>query len=204
MPDAETTRQQIIARLAEQFGPHQAPVPRDTGDPKRDRGRFDYVPDGNDAEASTLVVFQADDGQNAMRPLTYGEIADALCGITLPAAVTEWGFRYSGEGEPSTVMPYPLTDVQQLSREFPRAYPSVVRAAVSRQVGPWTVTEIPASVACRHCFGPIIPCEPAHQMPVCLGWKHTAHLSQVIGAHYCEGRSVNPSAEPEEDENHAR
>jgi hypothetical protein len=73
------TREQVIARLAEKFGPHLAPVPRDTGNPKYDRRRFDLAPDGNDGEASTMLVFRDTDGQNSMRPLTYGEIADALC-----------------------------------------------------------------------------------------------------------------------------
>jgi hypothetical protein len=73
------TRGEVIARLAKAFGPHLAPVPRDTGTPRRDRGRFDYVPDGNDDEGSTLIVFRDTDGENSMRPLTYGEIADALC-----------------------------------------------------------------------------------------------------------------------------
>lgn len=50
---------------------------------------------------------------------------------------------------------------------------------------------------CRHCGGPLIPCRPAHEMPVCKGWKHAAWLSMgPVGPHYCEGRSVNPSGEP--------
>jgi hypothetical protein len=73
------TRDEIIDRLAEKFGPHLAQVPRDTGNPKYDRGRSDLVPDGNDAQASTMLVFRDTDGHNSMRPLTYGEIADALC-----------------------------------------------------------------------------------------------------------------------------
>lgn len=73
------TRDEVIARLAGKFGPHLAPVPRDTGNPGRDRGRFDYVPDGKDEEGTAFTVFRDTDGQNSMRPLTYGEIADALC-----------------------------------------------------------------------------------------------------------------------------
>jgi hypothetical protein len=73
------TRDEIIARLAGKFGPHLAPVPRDTGNPRYDRGRHDLVPDGDNEQASTLIVFLDTDGQNSMRPLTYGEIADALC-----------------------------------------------------------------------------------------------------------------------------
>ena len=72
------TRDEIIAKLAETFGPHLAPVPRDTGNPRRDKGRLDMEPDGNDEQASAMLVFRDTDGYNSMRPLTYGEIADAL------------------------------------------------------------------------------------------------------------------------------
>jgi hypothetical protein len=58
-------------------------------------------------------------------------------------------------------------------------------------------SELKALPACRHCGGALIRCEPPHAVPVCLGWKHTAWLSMgPVGAHYCEGRSVNPSGEP--------
>lgn len=63
------TRDEIIARLAEKFGPHKA----------YDHSRRGYVPDGNDEDANTLIAFPADDGCNSIRTLTYGEIADALC-----------------------------------------------------------------------------------------------------------------------------
>lgn len=75
------TRDEIITRLAEAFGPHLAPVPRDTGDPRWDRGRTDLMPDGNDEQGSTMVVFRDTDGHNSMRPLTYGEIADVLASV---------------------------------------------------------------------------------------------------------------------------
>jgi hypothetical protein len=53
---------------------------------------------------------------------------------------------------------------------------------------------------CRHCGEPLIPCRPGHKMPVCLGWKHAALLPRgLVGPHYCEGRSVNPSGEPKEE-----
>jgi hypothetical protein len=57
------------------------------------------------------------------------------------------------------------------------------------------VTEPPPS--CRHCRGEIIPCtEPIRY---CKGWKHAAYLHYgPVGPHYCEGRSVNPLAEPAE------
>lgn len=52
---------------------------------------------------------------------------------------------------------------------------------------------------CRHCGGPLIPCRRSdHDLPVCRGWLHAAWLSMPIGAHYCDGRSVNPSGEPGE------
>jgi hypothetical protein len=50
---------------------------------------------------------------------------------------------------------------------------------------------------CRHCGGELIRCDPPHDMPACLGWKHAAWLSMgPVGPHYCEGRSVSPSGEP--------
>jgi len=52
---------------------------------------------------------------------------------------------------------------------------------------------------CRHCKCPLIPCRRGHNLPVCKGWLHAAWLSMPVGAHYCEGRSVNPSGEPGEE-----
>lgn len=50
--------------------------------------------------------------------------------------------------------------------------------------------------ACRHCHAEIVPCSCAVKA-VCNGWKHTEWLvSMPVGAHYCDGRSVNPPAEP--------
>ena len=77
-------------------------------------------------------------------------------------------------------------------------------AVVSRRVTPWTEAPEPAEdepVTCRHCGEPISPCPhlPAFY-PVCKGWRHEGYKSQPIGAHYCGGRSINPSAEPREDE----
>ena len=57
-----------------------------------------------------------------------------------------------------------------------------------------TVTET-APVTCRYCGGAIVPCADA--IPYCQGWKHVAYLHYgPVGPHYCEGRSVNPVAEP--------
>lgn len=48
--------------------------------------------------------------------------------------------------------------------------------------------------SCRHCGGEITPCA-GHEF--CKGWKHVAFLHYgPVGPHYCEGRSVNPMAEP--------
>lgn len=58
---------------------------------------------------------------------------------------------------------------------------------------------LPEVHACRHCGGEIVPCPAAHRamIPACKGWKHIQFIdSMPIGAHYCEGRSVRPSAEP--------
>ena len=48
---------------------------------------------------------------------------------------------------------------------------------------------------CRYCGGLIVPCtEPIRY---CKGWKHAAYLHYgPVGPHYCEGRSINPMAEP--------
>lgn len=49
--------------------------------------------------------------------------------------------------------------------------------------------------SCRHCHEEIVPC-PTPTL-ICEGWKHVRYLHfGPIGAHYCEGRSVNPVAEP--------
>lgn len=59
------------------------------------------------------------------------------------------------------------------------------------------ITQSAGLRTCRHCHGVIVPCAPAHEFPVCKGWKHTRFLdSMPVGAHYCDGRSINPSAEP--------
>lgn len=73
------TRDEIVARLAEKFGPHMAAVSREPDEDHR-HPWTDYVPDGSDENGSTMIVFCDTDGRNSMRPLTYGEIADALCG----------------------------------------------------------------------------------------------------------------------------
>lgn len=73
----------------------------------------------------------------------------------------------------------------------------VVRAHLAGKA--WAFTEADVK-PCRHCGGPLIPCRPGHDLPVCKGWKHAAWLSMgPIGPHYCEGRSVNPSGEPKEE-----
>lgn len=50
---------------------------------------------------------------------------------------------------------------------------------------------------CRHCGMDIEPCpHPRSANPVCKGWRHEGYENKPIGAHYCGGRSINPSAEP--------
>lgn len=50
---------------------------------------------------------------------------------------------------------------------------------------------------CRHCGMDIEPCtHPRRGNPVCKGWRHEGYEDKPVGAHYCEGRSINPSAEP--------
>lgn len=65
------TRQEIVARLADAFGPHMALVRRETGRPG-------YEPDSLDDRSPCTAVFADTDGQNSIRILTYGEIADVL------------------------------------------------------------------------------------------------------------------------------
>ena len=50
---------------------------------------------------------------------------------------------------------------------------------------------------CVHCGQPVVPCFGA-ALPACKGWVHAGMDDRPIGRHYCEGRSVNPSAEPEQ------
>lgn len=50
-------------------------------------------------------------------------------------------------------------------------------------------------VTCRHCCEPIVRCTEPIQY--CKGWKHVAYLHYgPVGPHYCQGRSINPLAEP--------
>jgi len=81
---------------------------------------------------------------------------------------------------------------------------SIIARWIAEAARPEAFTEADVK-PCRHCGGPLIPCRPAHEMPVCKGWKHAAWLSMgPIGPHYCEGRSVMPSGEPEEDKGNAQ
>lgn len=76
-PYRRPTREEIIARLAEKFGPHMAVVSRKPDEDHR-HPWTEFVPSGNDERGSTLITFRDADGCNSIRPLTYGEIADAL------------------------------------------------------------------------------------------------------------------------------
>jgi hypothetical protein len=52
--------------------------------------------------------------------------------------------------------------------------------------------------SCRHCHEPVVPCT-GQRGSFCKGWKHAAFLHYgPVGAHYCEGRSINPVAELED------
>jgi hypothetical protein len=115
-------------------------------------------------------------------------------------AVTEWGLRYQDDDGYDVTMPYPEDEVRQILRECGDPSPSVRRTVVVRQVGLWTPARLAEVPACRHCGGELVRCDPPHDMPACLGWKHAALLSRgPVGPHYCEGRSVNPSGEPGEE-----
>ena len=65
------TRDEIIRRLAEAFGPHK----------RYDVAARDYVPDGDDAEGVPVISFVAGDGHLSLRTASYGEIADALAEV---------------------------------------------------------------------------------------------------------------------------
>lgn len=72
------TRDEVIARLAGKFGPHMAAVSRKPDEDHR-HPWTEFVPSGSDDRGSALITFRDTDGYNSLRPLTYGEIADALC-----------------------------------------------------------------------------------------------------------------------------
>ncbi len=133
------------------------------------------------------------------------ELADAVAAAASPCPVqpeaeTEWGIRYQDDDGHIVTMPYPEDEVRQVLRESGDPGPSVRRAVVARQVGPWPPARLAAAPACRHCGGELFRCDPPHDMPACLGWKHVARLSMgPVGPHYCGGRSVNPSGEPGEE-----
>jgi hypothetical protein len=61
------------------------------------------------------------------------------------------------------------------------------------------VTRIEWRYLCRHCGKPIERCHPARTNPLCKGWRHVGYDSQPVIGHCCEGRMINPEAEPGED-----
>lgn len=54
------------------------------------------------------------------------------------------------------------------------------------------------TAACRHCGQPIERCETPQGNPLCKGWRHAGYDSQPVMGHCCEGRMINPAAEPAE------
>jgi hypothetical protein len=59
----------------------------------------------------------------------------------------------------------------------------------------------PETAACRHCGALIERCyvitgAPTHDYPMCRGWRHVGYDSQPVIGHCCEGRMINPAAEP--------
>lgn len=70
------TREEVIAKLATKFGHHTCPVTRPPDEDHRHQWT-EFVPDGHDDRGTCMVVERDEDGA-LIRPLTYGEIADAL------------------------------------------------------------------------------------------------------------------------------
>ena len=105
--------------------------------------------------------------------------------------VTEWGLRLTGESCEPIFSAYPGEEAARYAVPgFQGVFDTVV---VRRECGPWK--EAPDT--CRHCGQPIRRCpHQAGTGPVCKGWRHEGYEDQPIGSHYCEGRSVSPSAEP--------
>jgi hypothetical protein len=105
--------------------------------------------------------------------------------------VTQWGLRLAGESCEPIFDAYPGEEAARYA--LPGFQGVFGTAVVRRECGPWK--EAPDT--CRHCGQRIRRCpHPAGAMPVCKGWRHEGHDDQLIGAHYCGGRSVNPAAEP--------
>lgn len=65
---------------------------------------------------------------------------------------------------------------------------------------PWRKYIAPA---CRHCGQPIERCKhdpwPGSSPYMCKGWRHVGYDDQPMIGHCCEGRSINPVAEPAEE-----
>ena len=55
-------------------------------------------------------------------------------------------------------------------------------------------------MTCKHCGKLVRPCpnRPAPMAPAfCRGWIHVGMDDRPVGRHYCDGRSINPHAEPD-------
>lgn len=79
------------------------------------------------------------------------------------------------------------------------------RTCIAWLTGPGRqIAGLPAVPECRHCSAPIrrctSTCATAPDYPLCRGWRHVGYDDQPVIGHCCEGRSVNPAAEPREDD----
>jgi hypothetical protein len=61
------------------------------------------------------------------------------------------------------------------------------------------VANDPDAGICRHCGHLIERCPRPQGNPLCKGWRHAGYDSQPVIGHCCEGRMINPAAEPMED-----
>lgn len=60
------------------------------------------------------------------------------------------------------------------------------------------VTRIEWRYLCRYCDQPIERCAVVYANPLCKGWRHVGYDSQPVIGHCCEGRMINPAAEPQQ------
>jgi len=76
-------------------------------------------------------------------------------------------------------------------------------AAEALATGNYVACPDQEQATCKHCGKPIERCGPppgqtVHSYPLCKGWRHVGLDSQPIMGHCCDGRMINPAAEPEE------
>jgi hypothetical protein len=142
---------------------------------EHEHGPFQTEREASETEAVRAVyaAFDADPGPGKMAPHNLAMLTAACeaAGIEL-GAFDAGTLRWLSGGEPATCAVIAGLIMRAWDDGSPLAY-------------------------CRHCGMDIEPCpHPRGGMPVCKGWRHSGFTSQPVGAHYCGGRSISPSAEP--------